>query len=76
MRNDNCLEGIKCPNCGQEARLFIVSTILADVTDGGADIADGSDMHWDENSMTRCPECDRDGPLADFFTLPTKGEAA
>jgi hypothetical protein len=66
MTNENCLEGIKCPQCGNEDRMLIVTTALADVTDDGADIADGSDMHWDDASLTRCPECDRDGPLKEF----------
>jgi hypothetical protein len=66
MTNNNCLEGIKCPQCGNEDRLLIVTTVLADVTDEGADIAEGSDMHWDDASFARCPECDRDGPLREF----------
>jgi hypothetical protein len=68
MTNQNCLEGIRCPQCGNDDRLLIVTTVLADVTDAGADIADGSDMHWDDSSLTRCPACDRDGPLKDFRT--------
>jgi hypothetical protein len=70
MANDNCLEGIRCPQCGNEDRLLIVTTVLAEVTDDGADIAGGSDMQWDDASMTRCPECDRDGPLKEFRTRP------
>ena len=70
MTNDNCLQGIGCTRCGNADRLLIVATILADVTDGGADIADGSDMHWDDSSFTRCPECDREGPLKEFHCPP------
>ena len=66
MTNENCLRGIECPKCGNEERFFIVATIVADVTDEGADTAKGSDHHWDDGSMTRCPECDWDGPLATF----------
>ena len=66
MTNENCLAGVKCPQCGNDERFFIVATILADVTDCGADIADGSDMHWHDASMTRCPDCNKDGPLAEF----------
>lgn len=66
MTSVNCLEGIRCPNCGQADRLFITATIRADVTDDGADIADGSGMHWDDASLAICPECDMDGPLAEF----------
>lgn len=70
MTNENCLEGLRCPQCGNEDRLFITATIRADVTDGGADLADGSDMHWDESSLAICPECDRDGPLSAFRIPP------
>jgi hypothetical protein len=66
MSNENCLRGIRCPKCGNEDRFFIVATILADVTDDGADIARHTDMEWDDDSHTRCPDCDRDGPLAEF----------
>jgi hypothetical protein len=72
MTNRNGLAGIQCPHCDKERRFLIVATILADVTDAGADIADGSDMHWDDASMTRCPDCDRDGPLSDFRKQPTE----
>ncbi len=72
MTNDNSLAGVQCPGCGNEDRFLIVATILADVTDDGADIADGSDMHWDGASMTRCPECDRDGPLSGFHKQATE----
>ena len=72
MTNQNCLAGVKCPECENEDRFLIVTTILADVTDDGADIADGSDMHWDDASMTRCPDCDRDGPLFEFHTPSTE----
>jgi hypothetical protein len=68
MTNENCLAGIRCPQCGNEDRFLITSTILADVTDGGADIADGSDIHWDDASMTHCPDCDMAGPLIHFRT--------
>lgn len=66
MTNANCLEGVRCPDCGQDRRFFITAAIRADVTDDGADIADGSSFDWDEASMTICPECDRDGPLGEL----------
>lgn len=66
MTNSNCLEGFRCPNCGNEDRLFITATIWAEVTDDGAGIADGCDMDWDGTSMTRCPECGSNGPLSEF----------
>ena len=66
MTNTNCLKGIKCPDCGNEGRFLIDAMILADVTDDGADYSDGCEMSWDDASMTRCPDCERDGPLSDF----------
>ena len=68
MTNENCLKGIKCPKCGNEDRLFIVATILADVTDDGADIAKHSSVEWDCNSHARCPDCGESGPLSNFHT--------
>jgi Zn ribbon nucleic-acid-binding protein len=64
--NHNCLEGLRCPDCGNADRLRIVARIMADVTDDGAEMAHGSQMDWDDDSMAVCPECDHDGPLAGF----------
>lgn len=64
--NHNCLAGIKCPTCGNEDRFFIAATIIADVTDDGANRADNTDMEWDDASHTRCSDCGKDGPLAEF----------
>lgn len=72
MTNKNCLAGVKCPQCRNESRFLIVATILADVTDGGAEIADGSDFDWDDASLIRCPDCDRDGPLSGFRAPSTE----
>ena len=70
MANDNCLKGIRCPECGNEDRFLIAATILADVTDDGADIAAHTDMEWDETSATRCPNCGHAAPLATFSVNP------
>jgi hypothetical protein len=72
MTNQNCLANVKCPECGNEDHFYIDTSVLAYVTDDGADIADGSDMHWDHASMTRCPDCDRDGPISEFYTQSTE----
>jgi hypothetical protein len=70
MTNDNCLQGISCPKCGNEERFLITATIVADVTDDGADIAAHTDMDWDDTSHTRCPDCGMAGPLAEFSVKP------
>lgn len=69
MANENHLEGIKCPDCGQEDRFIIAASVKVEVTDDGADIASpfyGTGFEWDDDSYTRCPECDREGTLKDF----------
>jgi len=69
MTNDNCLAGIKCPQCGNESRFFITASVVADVTYDGADMASpqyGNGFEWDDHSYCRCPECDREGSLAAF----------
>ena len=68
MTNDNCLEGVRCPRCGNEDRLFIRASILAEVTDDGADIARDTDIDWSDASATRCPDCGETGTLAHFQT--------
>jgi hypothetical protein len=73
MSNHNCLRGIKCPACGNEDRLMIVARIMCVVTDEGSDPC--GDHDWDDDSFAVCPECDKDGPLADFRT-PEKAEVA
>ena len=66
MTNENCLKGVKCPKCENEDRFFIVATIVADVTDDGADIARHTDWEWDGSSHTQCPDCGEAGPLSQF----------
>jgi hypothetical protein len=73
MTNTNCLEGVKCPACGNEDRLLIAAHVIAEVTDDGADIASpkyGGGFEWDDDSYARCPECDREGALRDFRGIP------
>jgi hypothetical protein len=66
MTNTNCLEGIRCPACGNGDVFDISTRALATVTDEGIDNA--TDHEWDDNSYTRCPECDEDGELGEFRT--------
>ncbi|MCZ2340456.1 MAG: hypothetical protein LC104_01510 [Bacteroidales bacterium] len=69
MTNTNCLEGIRCPQCGNEDRFMIAAKVIVEVTDDGADIASpqyGNGYEWDDASYCRCPECDREGTLKEF----------
>lgn len=64
MVNDNCLEGIACPHCGNDSRVYIEVTTLAVVTDDGAETY--GDMAWDEGSYAECPACHYCGRLKEF----------
>lgn len=78
MANDNCLEGIKCPKCGDEDRFFIESETLFEVTDDGAIPAENCDVNWDNESMTRCAACGHQAKLkcfrGHFWLLQVSGD--
>ena len=63
--NENCLEDIACPNCGNRYRFGIVGTTKFDVQDDGSSGNEG-DHEWDENSITSCDDCRHAGVLSDF----------
>jgi len=64
MTNENCLQGIRCPACGQEDRFKITALITCVVTDDGSDPV--GDHEWDGDSSTHCPDCGFDGKLKAF----------
>ncbi len=53
MTNTNCLEGIKCPQCGNGAHFRIEAVIVCHVTDDGSEPT--GDHHWDKDSFCHCP---------------------
>ncbi len=67
MVNFNCLEGVKCPDCGNEKSFYIQSTAVMYVTDDGAECR--SDIEWSDDSHTQCPQCERSGHLAKFKSI-------
>ena len=64
MVNENCLEGVKCTDCGNEDAFYIQSTAIMYVTDDGAECR--SDIEWNDESHTQCAKCERSGKLTDF----------
>ena len=69
-KNENVLEGMKCPNCGSlEPFRIEVSTVLR-FTDEGEDFLNdkGADQEWQDDSYCECVECDFAGKVADFKT--------
>lgn len=69
MTNSNCLEGIVCPKCGNDAMVYIEARTLAVVTDDGAETF--GDMEWDSDSYAECPDCQHRCTLKEFRINPT-----
>lgn len=78
MPNSNCLEGKRCPRCGQADKILVMAAVTAAVTDDGADldtnpIRGTNDVEYDGASRAQCPECGYQGTWGDFDCLPEKG---
>lgn len=54
--NVNCLEGMRCPDCGQNDSFNIVGTAEFDVSDDGTG-SDFTDVEWHDDSKASCPDC-------------------
>jgi Zn ribbon nucleic-acid-binding protein len=63
--NTNCLEGMKCPKCGQEDSLKIEATCIFTVTDDGTE-DEGNGHEWGDTNYCECPDCGHHGIVADF----------
>lgn len=76
--NTNCLEGMKCPKCGNESKLLVQVLSWVALTDDGTDPFDDEvDMEsgagWDEKSGMACPECGFEGTVDDFSSPDYRG---
>ena len=67
MPNRNCLEGMRCPQCGSEEPFRIVVTMSVKMWDeGSGDDTMGGDQEWDEHSYCECCECEYHGNVGNF----------
>lgn len=55
-RNTNCLEGLRCPDCGALEPFQISVRTIATVYDDG--VHETADHEWDSNAPIRCVSCD------------------
>lgn len=62
--NTNCLEGMKCPECGDFGPFSIAAEIIVEVSDDGT--TDSGDHIWDGDSYCRCHKCDHVGTVITF----------
>lgn len=67
MANTNCLEGMRCPACGQETAFLISLQALGRVEDSG--ITEYTDPVWNGSSYCECAGagCTHNGTVRDFM---------
>lgn len=65
--NVNCLQGMKCPDCGSFGpfKILVSSVAFCTVTDDGLEFV-GGDTDWDPKSDCSCMSCPKTGTVADF----------
>lgn len=64
-KNENCLQHMGCPNCGQREHFQIEVTTMADVNDDGTD-ANVRDHEWEGSSLIYCEKCNHGGTASEF----------
>ena len=64
MANDNCLEGIQCPCCGNEDLFHIEARATFSVRDDGTD--DFRGVEWSDRSDCGCGVCCNAGMVRTF----------
>lgn len=64
MSNDNCLAGMRCPECGSYEPFDIRAEVTVTMFDEGSDGDYG--YEWNEESLCFCKKCDHGGWVADF----------
>ena len=65
-KNEGCLAGLKCPECGYEDHMYITGDAEFTVFDDGTD--DHHDVEWNGMSWVKCGdgECGHCGQLWEF----------
>lgn len=66
MPNENCLEGLSCPQCGSDGPFVIRAFCDVLVDDEGTE--DTLNFDWDDSSAATCKACYFDGHLRDYRT--------
>ena len=57
--NNNCLEGMSCPNCGQHEMFKIVAQAVFEITDDGT--GDYNEVEFYDSDRASCPQCQWSG---------------
>lgn len=69
--NENCLDGFRCPECGNFGpfRIFVTARGMTWVTDEGTDGVEGG-VEWDDDSCCECTDCGHAGKVREFLGKP------
>lgn len=69
--NENCLQGMACPACGDFGpfKILVSQSGMTRVSDEGTDSIEG-DMEWDDDSPCECLECGHTGTVGQFKGQP------
>jgi hypothetical protein len=62
--NENCLQGIECPECGQFEDFHVKVETFMSMQDSGS--GEHEDVEWDESSEIRCDGCGHCATVAEF----------
>lgn len=75
MANNNCLEGMACPQCGSEGPFLIAVHHLVRVHDDGTEEPQhGSDYEWNDTDYCACEACDHKSTVGKFRRKDPNGD--
>jgi hypothetical protein len=69
--NENCLEGLRCPNCGSYGPFHISVRTIALMDDDGTLDYEGAE--WEDDSYCDCQECHHVATAGDFKDVDNDG---
>lgn len=61
---EGCIEGMRCPQCGNYEEFQIRASCSVMVGKDGT--YDEQDMEWNKDSICFCPRCDYNGTVLEF----------
>lgn len=73
--NTNCLEGYKCPACGDDEEFLIRNAIIHTelyVRDDGTEEGDRENSEWEMDAQIRCESCQHEGQVWQFIEGETQ----
>lgn len=63
--NHNCLDGMRCPECGSYGPVNIVAECIAEIFDSGVERT--WDFGWSDQSVCTCSICGHHGQVKNFL---------